>query len=170
MKKKPSLISLINVLEEKQEILQDLLELTARQKEILSASDDQMNQKAHLSLIEERNRIMEVIDELDKGFLKDLEKAKVEVGCQALDQVPSGTFEADQVKNLQNVTKNIQLLLNEVVDLDNENREFMKSMMVKMKSEINQIQKGKKAIHGYANTKQQQPSIFMDKKEKDHRK
>ncbi|SDY61043.1 flagellar export chaperone FlgN [Tindallia californiensis] len=165
-----SLKNAINLLIEKQEILSDLLNLTVKQKEMLKISDEAFNQEAFLICVEERNRMMESIDDLDKLFLEQIQKLKDKTGYLYLDQVPKGIFEAEEVKKLQETTQEIQEKLQQVSAIDNENRETMKTFMETLKGEIQQIQKGKKAIHGYANTKQKQPSLFMDKKEKkDHR-
>ncbi|SFH70928.1 hypothetical protein SAMN05192551_102282 [Tindallia magadiensis] len=165
-----SLRSAIDLLMEKQEILSDLLNLTVKQNEMLEDSEEALNQEAFLICVEERNRMMKSIDDLDKLFLEQIQEVKDKTGYLQLDQVPKGIFDAEEVRELQEVTQQIQQKLQKVSTIDTENREKMKIFMEKLKSEIQQIQKGKKAIHGYANTKQKQPSLFMDKKEKkDHR-
>ncbi|RQD71039.1 MAG: hypothetical protein D5S00_02945 [Tindallia sp. MSAO_Bac2] len=165
MKKTLSLKPLTALLQEKKEILRDLLDLTEKQKEMLEASGE-MNQEAFLTCVEERGRMLEVVDALDKQFLEQLDQIKRESGFQQLDQAAVGTFDKEEVISLQNLTEEIQETLKKTAQLDQENREKMKALMGNLKSEIDQLQKGKKAIHGYANTKQQQPSIFLDKKEK----
>ena len=165
MRKKPSLQPLEALLKEKQEILRDLLHLTLKQKEMLEAPEE-MNQEAFLTCVEERGRMMETVDELDVRFLDLMRAIKKEMGLESLDQASAGTFKPEEVKALQALTMEIQKQMKMLTEQDLENREKMKVAMNHVKGEIGQIQKGKKAIHGYANTKQKQPSLFLDKKEK----
>jgi len=157
--------SLIQYLNEKQGILRDLLRFTMDQKTLLAASDE-LDMEAFTLLLTERGKLMEAADQLDTLFLEAFQSLKDHLGIKSMEELPAGEVARDQVQALQSQVQQVQQLLQAIQQVDDENRETMKRQMAVLKKEITQVQQGKKAIHGYANTKQPQPSLFMDQKEK----
>ena len=164
----PVIRVLIELLTDKQEILQDLLLCAEKQKDVLQEANE-TDMELLNSLLEERETLMQHSDQLDVSFLREMETLKKEMGVQVVDQVPAGTFPPGQTQALQDAVAQTEELLQAVFQVDTENRKTMKDKMDQLKSSISQVQQGKKAIHSYANTKQHQPSLFMDKKEKNRK-
>jgi len=157
---------MISHLVEKEEILRDLLRFTVQQKELLKAEEEGLPLDAFTDVLAERGKLMEKADELDEAFLQDFSQLKASLGVDSLDSLLPGMFDASLVKDLQHHVKKVQELVVGLTQVDTENRHAMKEQMETLKTEINRVKQGKKAIHGYANTKQPQPSIFMDEREK----
>uniref|UniRef100_A0ABU9VUA5 Flagellar export chaperone FlgN n=1 Tax=Anoxynatronum sibiricum TaxID=210623 RepID=A0ABU9VUA5_9CLOT len=161
--------NLTQYLNEKQGILKDLLRFTMEQKEILNTSED-LDLEAFTLLLTERGRLMEQADKVDALFLTAFQSLKEHLGISSMEEIPAGEISREQVQGLQGAVGQVQQLLKAIQQVDDENRETMKKQMASLKKEITQVQQGKKAIHGYANTKQPQPSLFMDQKEKPSRR
>ncbi len=161
---------MINHLVEKQEILRDLLRFTLQQKELLKAEEEELSLDAFTDVLAERGKLMEKADELDDAFLKDFSQLKNSLGVDSLDDLSPGMLDTSLVKDLQHHVKKVQELVLGMTQVDTENHKAMKEQMESLKTEINRVKQGKKAIHGYANTKRPQPSIFMDEKEKAFKK
>lgn len=161
---------MINHLVEKEEILRDLLHFTVQQKELLKAEEEGLPMEAFADLLAERGKLMEKSDELDEFFLKDFSQLKTSLGVENLDSLSPGMLDSSLVKDMQHHVKKVQELVVGLTQVDTENRNAMKEQMESLKTEINRVKQGKKAIHGYANTKQPQPSIFMDEREKSFKK
>lgn len=158
---------MIDRITEKQEILKDLLRFTVQQKELLALEEVDLD--AFTVLLQERGSLMERADAVDESFMEAFLELKATLGIDSLDQLAGGQLPPGQVQSLQKSVAGVQHLVQAIQQVDTENREVMKKYMGSLKSEITRVQQGKKAIHGYANTRQPQPSLFMDEKEKDHR-
>lgn len=156
---------MIDHLVEKEEILRDLLRFTLQQKELLKAEEEGLSLDAFTDVLAERGKLMEQADHLDEAFLKEFSALKNSLGVDSLDSLSPGMLDSALVKDLQHHVKKIQELVTGLTQVDTENRNTMKEQMESLKTEINRVKQGKKAIHSYANTKRPQPSIFMDKKE-----
>ena len=157
---------MICTLKEKHHILRDLMRFTVLQKEMLTAGGE-VDLDVFTVLLTERGRLMEDSDRLDEDFLKDFAGLKLTLGCESLENLPPGILPRESARTLQEQVGQIKELLQAIQQLDGENRDKMKEHMDSLRGEISRVQQGKKAIHGYANTRQQQPSLFMDEKEKD---
>lgn len=161
---------MISHLAEKEEILRDLLRFTLQQKELLKVEEDELSMDAFTDVLSERSKLMERADHLDEAFLKEFSALKTSLGVDSLDNLSSGVLDASLVKDLKHHVQKVQELVVGLTQVDTDNRRVMKEQMESLKTEINRVKQGKKAIHGYANTKQPQPSIFMDEREKSFKK
>lgn len=161
---------MISHLVEKEEILRDLLRFTIQQKEMLNGEENDLEVDAFNEVLAERSKLMDRADHLDEAFLKEFSALKTSLGVDSLDNLSSGVLDSSLVKDLQHHVKKVQELAVGLNQVDTENRHAMKEQMESLKTEINRVKQGKKAIHGYANTKRPQPSIFMDEKEKSFKK
>ncbi len=161
---------MIQILVEKQEILRDLLRFTNQQQDMLAVKAEDLPVEAFTQVLSERETLMERADHLDEAFLKEFSYLKTFLQVDSLDSIPPGVLDASLVRELQLQVKKVQDLVTGLTQVDDENRSVMAQQMATLKKEISQVQQGKKAIHGYANTKHPQPSLFMDEKETTARK
>ena len=137
-----------NLLIEKYNLLESMLELTKMQSEAI----DGENVTELMRLIDEKQACINTIDRLDEKFNEIYTKSKDWLN------IP----EAGELK--QN-TEKIVSLINDIIKLEKENNEKMQSSMLNYKKQINNISVGRKALSVYNKPyTASNSSYFIDKK------
>lgn len=150
---------LIGLSEKKLDSINEILNLTKRQSEIINEDcADELNK-----LISLKQEQMDLIDELDKSFEVYYARLKSVLGVESIEEIKmtqySGAAELRQVvTTIFNTTKQIQRL-----EIENKNK--VQEIVNKLASDIRRIKQSKVANNGYnVAAKLPQPSYYFDKK------
>ncbi len=134
---------LISITREKNKLLQDMLSLTKKQKEAIKKD-------AHDNLatcLEEKDRIIKQIDQLDRSFLEFFSEIKREHQIDSIDQLDTNLY--PNLKELKEVVKEVTSTLLAISLLDEENSKSIKEKLESTKAELTRIKNGQKAYKGY---------------------
>lgn len=134
---------IIKLSQEKKILLIEILSLTKKQKDLIE--EDNIDDLG-IVLIDKEN-LMNKIDLLDKDFLSLYNSIKSDEGIDSLEKIDIRKF--DNLKSLRDIVGEINKILDDISSIDRENKKNMKSNIDKVKLNIKQVKKGKKAYKGY---------------------
>lgn len=134
---------IIKLSQEKKILLIEILSLTKKQKDLIE--EDNIDDLG-IVLIDKEN-LMNKIDLLDKDFLSLYNSIKSDEGIDSLEKIDIRKF--DNLKSLKDIISEINKILDDISSIDRENKKNMKSNIDKVKLNIKQVKKGKKAYKGY---------------------
>ncbi len=139
--------------------LKEILKLTEKQSTVITED----NAEELHSIIDQKQKRMDIIDELDQAFEVYFARLKSVLGVKSLEEIRAtqlnGSSELKQVVTaIYDVTKQIQ-------SLEESNNKKVKESMDKLSSEIRQVKRGKMVNNGYnIAAKLPQQSYYFDKK------
>src|SRR5690554_6278585 len=127
----------------KKEYLLDILDLTKKQENIIE--EDKMDELDNI--IQEKEKLMGKIDDLDCEFLTVNNQIKEEEKIDSFEKLPIERYE--NVKELKAIVNEINNILNTLTILDKNNINKMKANLEKTQSELKNVKVGKRAYKGY---------------------
>jgi len=151
-----SITKMITLSMKKKEYLLELLKLSKEQEAIID--EDKMDELDNI--LKAKERLMEKIDELDRGFLTIYNQIKEEEKIDSFDKLPIERYE--NVKELKDVVNEINNILNSLSIIDKNNITKMKANLEKTKTDLKNVKLGKRAYKGYSHG--DVGSIFLDEK------
>ena len=134
---------MINLSMEKKKYLEDLLDLVIIQEEIIAKEDVEGLE----NLLNRKDKLMGSIDEIDKKFLLSYESIKKIEGVKSFENLDGDKY--PNLKNLKDIIKDINNLLNTIDIKEKNNISKMKENLEKTKSDLKQIKEVKRAYKGY---------------------
>lgn len=134
---------IIKLSQEKKILLIEILSLTKKQKDLIE--EDNIDDLG-IVLIDKEN-LMNKIDLLDKDFLSLYNSIKSDEGIDSLEKIDIRKF--GNLKSLRDIVGEINKILDDISSIDRENKKNMKLNIDKVKLNIKQVKKGKKAYKGY---------------------
>jgi len=154
-------IDLVHLVKEKKALMSNLLELTITQGKLILEDEDDISRIQ--VVIDEKQKLMKVIDNIDFEFLDKLDELKRLLNIKTLD-----SLKEEPVKGFRELKQEIQdiiKLTEELKQLDEANTQKAKANLDKVKEQLKVINVGKKASNSYSTNKYQQgQSILIDKK------
>jgi len=149
---------LAGLLDKKQGLLQEILDLTGRQTGAVEGEDLEKLQK----LIEDKQARIDAIDRLDEEFNVYFQRMKSALKVKSLAGLDaSGTPGAARLKE---ATAGILKLISAISDIEKVNNEKSKKLLDSMGSEIKKLNQGRRVNSAYAPAPFKPPSYFIDKK------
>lgn len=151
------------LLQKKMSKLQEILALTGKQTDAITEDGlDRLNK-----LIEEKQRKIDDIDQLDEEFETYYERLKSILGISRLDQLDALKPEdraAAGAKQLKGLTAEILEIMRSISEIEQVNQQKSKSLLGGFSNEIRRINQGKMANNAYRYGPASAPSYFLDKK------
>lgn len=146
------------IIEKKYELFYELYEITLNQRE-----DIQNNQGDHIEvLIENKQKVIDRIDQLDESFLKGYEILRKELQLDALKNIDDRRY--PELKNIKFSVEKIMELARQTMELEKANKEQLEEIFQKVKSELKHVNVGKRSLKAYAPTYINNDGIYIDKK------
>lgn len=146
------------ILIKKSEKLNKIYEFTTLQKTAIEEQDDK---RLH-EYTDEKQKLIEGIDNLDKDFLGRFEAIKSELGIDTLDEIDSKKIlPFKKIKDAINI--NYQLI-EKIFSVEKENNIKIKQEFDDIKGKIRQISGGKKITSAYEQKDTLSDGVFFDKK------
>lgn len=127
------------ILSRKKELLEKVLEIAAQIKPLLDSEDI----NAINTRMDERQKIIQVIDNLDKEFAQS---------------------ERDDEDAVAHLNEKIKDILKEIVRIDKESIHISKGKVKKYSAQLKSVKQVKKGIGGYKKSIKLQDSVYFDEK------
>lgn len=147
---------MIDLAKSKKDYLNEILELTKKQKTYIE--EDKINMVESIML--NKDKLMQAIDLLDIDFLSLYNGIKKTKNVDSLDEI--NLKDQKNIGVLQENIKEINNILNLISIVDKKNTQSMKESLEKEKSGLRQVKEVKKAYKGYNYTSG--GSILLDEK------
>ena len=142
--------------QDKKKHIKSLLDLTKEQKVFIENEDmDGIN-----NIIADKEKLMSQVDLLDIEFLSLYKEIKDLENIQSLDEINGIKY--SNLKDLQEVIGNINILLSNISLIDKENTAKMKINLENIKNGLKHVKEVKKAYKGY--NYESEASILIDEK------
>ncbi|NMA67553.1 MAG: flagellar protein FlgN [Clostridiaceae bacterium] len=139
-------------------LLQELESLTFKQKEYIKEKKyDEVDQ-----VIQEKQKLMDLIDKLDADFAIYSQKLKNVLGIASLESLPG--FNIEGTKELKEIVGEIYAKLTDIKKQDAENTTLLKNELNETRDRINHNNTFKQVTKAYGPAKPINPSYFFDKK------
>lgn len=151
---------LIELSKNKKQLMLTLLDLTRHQHQIILADDDDITGIG--AVVEEKQKIIVKIDEIDQVFLSKYSEIKNKLGINNYD-----TIVDEPIAGFKELKLRIQEIINLMEDikiLDDTNTNNARINLEKVKEKLKVINVGKKATNSYSTKYHENQSIFIDKK------
>lgn len=133
---------LINLLQEKNQHLTQILNYTKLQTK---AIDEQNEQKLN-EYIEEKQKLIDVIDILDKRFVDNYNLLKSTIGVNSLDEISNPSI---HLKNVKSELGKVYNLVEQIMSLEKENSVKLNQQYDDIKSKLREVSGGKKIASAY---------------------
>ena len=147
------------LLGKKKQMLHEMLELTKAQTEVIAAESLDKLQK----LVEDKQSVIDRIDELDDEFTGHMEKLKSAVGINKLEDIDVSRF--PEAKRLKQAVSEVLDLVREISGIEKINSVKSKKLLEQLGSQIQKINQGKKINNAYNRQNAAgATSFFLDKK------
>jgi predicted nuclease with TOPRIM domain len=147
------------LLGKKKQLLQEMLTLTKAQTPVIAADSLDKLQK----LVEDKQGLIDRINELDDEFTAYMDKLKSAVGISKLDDIDISRFPA-AVRLKQGVSEVLDLV-REISDVEKINSVKSNKLLEQLGSQIQKINQGKKINNAYSSQNAAvTSSLFLDKK------
>lgn len=149
---------LIYISKEKKVLMQNIFDLTSRQKEFLKLNKIQ----TVIKQTELKDKYISDVDKLDIRFYNLFSKLKTNLGINSIDEIDIIRY--PQMKKLKKVVGEILKLTKDIQTIDNENINSLKKDMGETSNKLRGLRQGKKVTNAYGAYKNQVTSVFLDKK------
>ncbi|SNS48285.1 FlgN protein [Anaerovirgula multivorans] len=139
-------------------LMENLLKITGEQHRALEKEDWEVMD----NLIQQKQKIMDKIDLLDKEFIEKYDILKKDLGIKELQEI-----DPEKLPGVEELKKKINRILEvvkKIQELDQENTQKIKKNITKAKENLKTIKTGRKAFEGYNSSYRETYSIFFDKK------
>lgn len=155
---KSILTELMSLLEKKRTLFNNIMEITlAQKKDIEEDAADKIE-----GLISKKQSVINSIDEIDKSFSEKFELLKKQLMVNSLDEVDFSKY--PELKNLKLKVEGIMSMAQDIMLIEESNKEKLKAIMNGLKKEINHINIGKKSVKAYEKPTIYNDGIYIDKK------
>lgn len=144
--------------DKKLKLLQDMLELTKAQAEVIDEDGLDMLQK----LVSEKQIRIEEINRIDEEFEVYFQRLKQVLKVKNLDELKSSEIKG--VKELQEAIGQVVKLISEISTLEKQNSEKANGLLSDIGNEIKKLSQGRRINSAYTSGPMQSPSYFIDKK------
>ncbi|MTI46787.1 flagellar protein FlgN [Sporosalibacterium faouarense] len=148
---------LIQLLEAKLNLLDEILKFTHKQTEVLQSQE--IERLDHL--IKSKQKRIDKIDRLDKAFNKQFAGIKKKYGVEEIAELD---IDKSLVSVLKSVTKKIQNIIHAIYDIEQVNKGLINKNYNDVKSRLKNIKKGKKLTSSYYKQSTQTDGYFIDRK------
>lgn len=149
---------LIYISKQKKALMQNIFDLTNRQKEFLKLNKIQ----TVIKQIDLKDKYISEVDKLDMRFYNLFSKLKSNLGIDSIDKID--TIKYPQMRELKKVVAEILKLTEEIQTVDNGNIDDLKKDIGALSNKLKGVRQGKKVSNAYGAYKKQVTSIFLDKK------
>ncbi len=150
--------NLIEILQRKEELLQDILFLTEAQTS--SLTEDRLD-GLHM-LINDKQAKIDEIEKLDRDFTEILQNFKNKMGIKTLEELDATRVSG--ARQLKEKTSGIMSSIEKISVVEKQNSEKGKELLNSLGNEIKKLNQGKQASKAYVPKPQNIPSYFIDKK------
>lgn len=152
---------LFRLSEGKLQLMEQLLNLTMDQSEILKSIDEEALKQLNRA-IEEKQKVAEKVDILDKEFLQKFEELKKFLGVASFAEVqgePVAGF-----KKLKGKIQEIVSITDRIQEIDQQNSANARVHMDAIKEQLKTVKIGRRANQGYGKKFEVNQPILIDKK------
>lgn len=149
---------LIHISKEKKALMQNIFDLTNRQRRFLELEKIE----TVLKQIDLKDKYISEVDELDVKFYTLFNELKKNLAVDSIDKMDVEKY--PQMKILKDIVKEILKLTENIKIVDNQNINMLKQDMDEIRDKLKGVKKGQKATNAYGAYKNQISSMFFDKK------
>ncbi|WP_139380264.1 flagellar export chaperone FlgN [Maledivibacter halophilus] len=149
---------LIHISKEKKALMQNIFDLTNRQRRFLELEKIE----TVLKQIDLKDKYISEVDELDVKFYTLFNELKKNLAVDSIDKMDVEKY--PQMKILKDIVKKILKLTEKIKIVDNQNINMLKQDMDEIRDKLKGVKKGQKATNAYGAYKNQISSMFFDKK------
>ncbi|PAB59355.1 flagellar protein FlgN [Anaeromicrobium sediminis] len=150
---------LINICNNKIELLKEMLHITKGQKDIVSANNvDKLSRN-----IKEKQKIIDKINQLDIQFLETLNKVKDILNVQSMDEISLTKY--PQFVEVKSRVKKIMEYLENIKKIDDENKLLIETEFNELKKKMKNVkvqQSGRKIASAYTKKYASVSGVFLD--------
>ncbi|HYE10830.1 MAG TPA: flagellar export chaperone FlgN [Patescibacteria group bacterium] len=146
------------IIEQKLELFKEIYNITlAQQKDIEDHEADNIE-----ALVQKKQQVIDKIDKLDGDFLASYNKLKEAHNLDSLDLID--TEKHPEMKNIKTHIKSIMGMAHKIMELENSNKDKLDKIFQNVKSELRQINVGKRSLNAYEPKPVYNDGVFIDKK------
>lgn len=140
---KTKISKLISITKEKDQLLNDMCNITKKQMKAIEKEDMENLNK----IMDEKDSLMKKIDKLDLSFITVFSEIKKKHSIENLDELSLKDY--PNLKELKDMVKEVSSTLLTLSLMDDNNTQAMKERLEQAKRDLRKVKEGKKAYKGY---------------------
>lgn len=140
---KTKISELISITKEKDQLLNDMCNITKKQMKAIEKEDMENLNK----IMDEKDSLMKKIDKLDLSFITVFSEIKKKHSIENLDELSLKDY--PNLKELKDMVKEVSSTLLTLSLMDDNNTQAMKERLEQAKRDLRKVKEGKKAYKGY---------------------
>lgn len=149
---------LVEILQKKQTLLQDLLALTEKQADSIHEEGIENLE----GIIDRKQERIDAINKLDEEFHVYFQRMKSTLGIRSLEELDASRVPG--ARQLKVITEQIMALITRIGALEKQNSARAKELLDQLGGEIKKLNQGKRVNNVYTPGPMANPSYFIDKK------
>lgn len=149
---------MIAILDKKQHEFHKIYDITKKQKEDL----DQNNGDSLTKLVQEKQKHIDRVDELDSNFSECFELLKKELDIESIDSIDIKQYPEFNI--IKNKISGIISLAKDIMEIESYNNKKAEEIFSTIKSELKKIKQGKATMKAYQMPTLYTDGIYIDKK------
>lgn len=153
-----TITELLDLIDKKRQLFDSIMEITLEQKK-----DIEENQANNIEeLVGKKQSVIDNIDEIDRTFSGLLELLKKQLKVSSLEDVDFTKYPALKILKLK--VEGIMSSAQNIMKIEESNKEKLTSIMNELKKEMKQMSVGRKSIKAYETPVFNNDGIYIDKK------
>ena len=150
--------NLLKLITAKALLFQQIMNLTKCQNDDIMSNDADNIEK----LVEEKQGVIDRINELDKAFSVQLGLLKKELNITALDEI--SITEYPVLGQIKGKIVDLQNMARKIMELEKQNNDKLNEIYGRVKAELKQLSVGKKSVKAYEAPAVQSDGVYIDRK------
>jgi hypothetical protein len=152
------LTDLLKLIDSKKQLFDNIMEITLEQKKDIEGKAANNIEE----LVKQKQTVIDNIDKIDKSFSEVFNLLKKQLKVNSLEEVD---FTKNPIlKILKNKVEDIMSQADNIMRIEESNKEKLALMMSELKKEMKQLSIGKKSVKAYETPTFSNDGIYIDKK------
>jgi hypothetical protein len=153
-----AITELLSLLDKKSMLFDTIMKMTLEQKKDIEENSANKIE----TLVNQKQSVIESIDEIDKSFSEKLNLLKKQLKVNTLEEIDFSKY--PEMKSLKIKVEGIMSIAQDIMGIEESNKDKLIVIMNGLKKEIKQINAGKKSIRAYEKPNINNDGIYIDKK------
>lgn len=149
---------LISLIDRKRQLFDSIMEITQEQKKDIEENGANSIEE----LVNRKQTVIDSVDAIDKSFTGVLDLLKKQLNVGSLEEVDFAKYPALKILKLK--VEGIMSLAQNIMKIEESNKEKLSLLMNALKKEMKQMSIGKKSVKAYETPIISNDGVYIDKK------
>lgn len=153
-----AITELLSLVDRKRQLFDNIMGITIEQNKDIEGNEANNIEE----LVKQKQSVIDMVDGIDKSFAEKLSLLKKHLNINYLEELDFTKY--PMMKTVKLKVEEIMSLAQEIMKIEESNKEKLDGLMTEMKKEMKQLSVGKRSIRAYEKPVFRNDGIYIDKK------